>query len=75
MELGIIIAIVGSSIAIVGTTISMFFWVRSEANADRRHFQDITREDRKDILMLIKSIEMEIKDFHYKLISIDERRR
>jgi hypothetical protein len=74
MDLGVLIAIIGSTIAIITVIISMFFWLRSEANADRRHFQDITREDRKDILTLIKSIEMEIKDFHYKLLKIEERK-
>ena len=73
MDLGVIIAIIGGSIAIVATTISMFFWVRSEANADRRHFQEITREDRKDILNLIRSIELEMKDFHYQLVNLKEK--
>jgi hypothetical protein len=66
-DLGLIIAIVGSAVAIVGTVIAMFFWVRSEANNDRREFQHIQREDRKDLLALIKAIEFEIKDFHRRL--------
>lgn len=72
-DLGVIIAIVGAAIAIVGTIIAMFFWVRSEANADRRHFEEITREDRKDILSLIRSIEFEVRDFHNRLLKIEEK--
>lgn len=74
MDLGIIIAIVGSAFGIIAVTLSMFFWLRSEANADRRSYQDIAREDRKDMLTLIRSIDMEIKDFHYRLLKIEEKK-
>jgi mannose/fructose/N-acetylgalactosamine-specific phosphotransferase system component IIC len=74
MDLGIIIAIVGSAFGIIAVTISMFFWLRAEANADRRSYQDIAREDRKDMLTLIRSIEMEIKDFHHRLLKIEEKK-
>lgn len=71
MELGIIIAIVGSATAIVGVIISMMFWARAEANSIRND----QKEDRKDILQLIRAIENEIKDFHYKLIEIEKGRK
>lgn len=70
MDLGIIIAIVGSSIAIVGTIIAMFFWVRGEANADRRE----NNADRKEILNLIRAIEFEMRDFHNRLIRLEEKK-
>jgi hypothetical protein len=73
-DLGLIIAIVGSSVAIVGTIIAMFFWVRGEANADRRSIQETAKEDRKDILNLIRSIELEIRDFHHRLLKIEEKK-
>jgi hypothetical protein len=63
MDLGIIIAIVGSMLAIVGVMISLMLWVRSEANADRR-----------DMANLVIAIKDEIKDFHDRLIRIEERR-
>jgi hypothetical protein len=75
MELGIIIAIVGSAIGIIAIVIAMFLWLRSEANNDRRYISAIQRDDRKDILELIRSIEFEIKDFHYKLIEIERGRK
>ena len=64
MDLGIIIAVVGSTLAIVGTTISMFFWVRSEANADRN-----------TMLQIVQAIQTESKDFHGRLCAIEERRK
>lgn len=60
MDLGIIIAIVGSMIAIVGVIIALFLWNRTEANADRRDFASI-----------ILAIQEEIKDFHNRLIKIE----
>lgn len=70
--------IVGANIALaivaIGTTITLFLWARSEANADRRNFQEIQRQDRKDFLQLVRNIENNINaiqkemfDFHHKL--------
>lgn len=69
-DLGLIIAIVGSAVAIVGTIIAMFFWIRGEANADRRE----NNSDHKEILSLIRAIELEIRDFHHKLVKIEEKK-
>ena len=71
MHVEIVIAIVGSAIAIVGVMISMMYWVRSEGN-DLRKDQ---KEDRKDILELIRSIDKEMKDFHYRLLEIERNRK
>jgi hypothetical protein len=70
MDLGVIIAVLGSAMTIVGVVIAMIFWVRSEANDIRKD----QKEDRKDILQLVRSIEFEMKDFHYKLIEIEKSR-
>ena len=76
-DIGIIIAITGSTIAIVGVVIAMMFWVRQEANALR--FE--AKEDRKDLLQISRNLELsvnaiqnEMKDFHYKLIEIERSR-
>jgi len=68
---GIIIAIVGSSIAIIGVVIAMMFWVRQESNDLRKD----AKEDRKDLLNLVRSIEIEMKDFHYRLLEIEKGRK
>lgn len=44
--------------------IPMFFWLRTEANADRR-----------DILNIIRMMQDENKDFHGRLCSIEEMRK
>lgn len=65
-----------------GLMISLFLWLRSESNADRRHITEIQSADRKELLTLIKSIEnhvsaieWEVKDFHGRLCAIEERRK
>lgn len=64
MDIGSVIAIVGSAIALIGTVMALFLWNRSEANADRR-----------DIFNLVKAMETEMKDFHYRLIEIEKARK
>ena len=70
-DLGLIIAIVGTGLAIVGVVISMMFWVRQEANSLRMD----AKEDRKDLLQISRNIELEMKDFHYKLLEIERNRK
>lgn len=64
MDLGLIIAIVGTGIAIVGVIIALFLWNRSEANSDRRDFATILR-----------AIQEEMKDFHFRLLEIERSRK
>jgi hypothetical protein len=63
VDLGLVIAIVGSAAAIVGVMIALILRYRGEANADRR-----------DIVNLIIAIQQEIKDFPARLCAIEERR-
>lgn len=51
-------------LANAGISISMFLWIRSEANSDRR-----------DICTLIREIQIESKDFHGRLCAIEERNK
>lgn len=43
---------------------TLFFWNRFEANADRR-----------DMMNILKAIQDEMKDFHGRLCSIEEKNR
>lgn len=70
-DVGVIIAIAAGSIAMIGVMISMMFWFRQEANALRAE----AKEDRKDILNLIRAIESEMKDFHYRLIEVEKDKK
>jgi len=60
----IIMSIAGCTFTLIASMIAMMLWVRSEANADRR-----------DIINLIIAIKDEMKDFHTRLCSIEERRK
>ena len=55
--LGIIIAISGSTIGLMTGVIALFLWIRSEANADRRSFQNNREDDRNEIYRLEKRLE------------------
>lgn len=77
-DIGIIIAIMGSTIAIVGVVIAMMFWVRQESNLMRTD----QKEDRKDLIQISRNIELsiiaiqnEMKDFHYRLVEIEKARK
>lgn len=59
----------------------IFFWMRTEANADRREIQsemsDFRKEMsdlRKETLNMINEIKLENKDFHYRLLEIERNR-
>ncbi len=58
-------------IAVLG----MFFWLRTEANADRRDQANTAAADRKDLLTIIREMKEESKDFHGRLCAIEERNR
>jgi Ca2+/Na+ antiporter len=77
IDIGVIIAVVGSAIANIGVVISMMFWVRSEANMLRVE----QKEDRKDLLQVSRNLEItmisiqnEMKDFHQRLLDIEKHR-
>lgn len=76
-DIGVIIAVVGSTVTIVGVVMAMMFWARSEGNELRKEI----KEDRRDFLQLIRCIENSIneiksenKDFHWKLLEIERNK-
>lgn len=70
MDLGIIISIVGSAMAIIGAMIAMMFWARTESNSLRAD----AKEDRKDLMQLVRAIEIETRDFHHRLLEIEREK-
>jgi hypothetical protein len=77
MELGIIIAITGTGIAVVGAVLSMMLGARGESN----ELPEEAKKDRRDFLEMVRSIEhsvnemkLENKDFHYRLLEIERSR-
>jgi hypothetical protein len=61
-----VLTIIASNVALmaisIGSTITLFLWARSEA-----------REDQHQIRDLVVAIQEEMKDFHGRLCSIEER--
>jgi len=53
----------------------VFFWVRSEAREDARHFAQETKELRREMVDVMRAIQEEMKDFHGRLCAIEERRK
>ena len=69
--IGLIIAIVGTGIAMIGVVITMMFWVMQESNTLRSD----AKEDRKDLINIVRSIESEIRDFHFRLLEIERSKK
>ncbi len=76
MELDQTLILIGTNVALIaasmGMTITLFLWARSEAGQDRRAWQEECMSDRRDMLTLLRGIQDEIKDFHYRLCKIEE---
>ena len=53
------------------TLIGMFFWNRSESRSDIRHMDTKLESTRE----LVRAIHDEMKDFHARLCSIEERNK
>jgi len=77
MDYGIIIAVTGVGLAMVGVMISMMFWMRGEANSLRAE----AKEDRKDLIQISRNLELaisamhhEMRDFHSRLVEIEKKR-
>jgi len=51
-------------LTILGTNLAMFMWSRSEARNDQQELRNISQR-----------IQDEMKDFHGRLIKIEERRK
>lgn len=62
MDTASIITLAGIVLANIGTTIGLFLWSTSNAN-----------EFRKEAQTLLNAIQAEMKDFHGRLCSIEER--
>ena len=63
-QIGVLLGVNG---VLFGAAIALLVWMRSESRQDYRDLHAIQREDRKDILNLMRSIEAEMKDFHKRL--------
>lgn len=60
-------------LTIIIANLGIFLWLRTESSADRRHMQQEASADRRDLLQLIREIKDELKEFHGRMCSIEER--
>jgi hypothetical protein len=68
MDIIAIITVIGIALANIGTAIAMFMWSTSQAAL-------ATQSHREETNLILKSIQDEIKDFHVRLIKIEEARK
>ncbi len=69
-NLSLVISIGLGVFTIVGSMIAMMLWVRGEANSDRRDIVNLIVAIKEDVA----AIREEMRDFHNRLCSIEERR-
>jgi hypothetical protein len=54
---------------------AMFLWATRQARSDFLHLDRKLEENRKEVTMIVKAIQEEMKDFHNRLCTIEERNR
>lgn len=62
-------------LAIIAANLSIFIWLRTESSSDRRQMQTESAADRRDLLTLVREMKDELKDFHGRLCSIEEKNK
>lgn len=62
-------------LTILGGNIAMFMWATRQARSDFLHLDKKTDDFRREISQIIRQIQDEMKDFHSRLIKIEEERK
>jgi len=62
-------------LTIIGGNMAMFLWATRQARSDFLHLDRKLEENRKEVTMIVKAIQEEMKDFHNRLCTIEERNR
>ena len=77
MDITIILTIIGTTTAIIGSNIALISWLRSDMKAFETKIETkidgFTNDFRKDMASYKDEIQKEMKDFHGRLCAIDER--
>jgi hypothetical protein len=73
--MGLIITIVGTGIGIIislgALVLTLFLWNRGEGNSDRRDIVNLVIAIKEDI----QAIQLEMKDFHNRLVDIERNKK
>ncbi len=73
MDINSIIAIGAIVMANIGTTIGLFTWATSRADATAQNIRNDQQQMSKETQAILKAISDEMKDFHGRLCAIEER--
>lgn len=71
MDTSVIFTILGCFLACISTTITLFIWATNRSEEARKETDAL----RRDMIDVMRSIDKEIKDFHGRLCTIEERYR
>ena len=69
------LTVIGVAIANIGTTITLFIWSTNRAEENRKELSIQFEENRKETNALIEAIRQDVKDFHGRLCTIEERNK
>lgn len=71
MDSGIILIVAGSVLSVIACNIGLFSWLKSDIDLNRAE----ASADRRDLLQIMREIRKDMKDFHGRLCSIEERNK
>lgn len=76
------VTILGVFIANAAMILPLFLWNRAETRADMRHMdsklesnRELIREVHNESKSIILAMQVEMKDFHYKLLDIERNKK
>jgi hypothetical protein len=75
MDAGIVLTAAGTVVAVVGSNIALISWLRSDMKSFETEIRGWKEEFRKDMSTYRDEVKNEMKDFHGRLCSIEERTR
>jgi len=62
-------------LVLLGTIVGLFVWNRSESREDVRNLQTLINENRIETQSTLNAIHAEMKDFHGRLCSLEEKNK
>ena len=75
MDLTIILTVIGTSVAIIGSNIALISWLRSDMKQFESEIRGWKEDFRKEMASYKDEIKNEMKDFHGRLCTIEERNK
>ena len=67
--------IIGTGLAVVGSNIALIGWLRSDIKSFETEIRGWKEDFRKDMALYKDEVKSEMKDFHGRLCTIEERNK